>query len=141
MPPACPSIPGFTSGHPRIIPGWTAIYPPCPNIPGFQRNLCIPGLSHDGHPYAPLVQASRDSQVTWPSRDYPRMHSHLPPCPSIPGFTSNLAIPGLSQDGQPYTVIPLVQVSQDCQVTWPSQDYHWMDSHIPPLSKYPGIPK
>ena len=80
----------------------------------------------------PLVQVSRDSQVTWPSRDYPRMDSHIsPPCPSILGFPSNLAIPGLSQDGQPYA--PLVQVSWDSQVTWPSRDYPRMDSRNPPL--------
>ena len=81
----------------RVIPGWTAEYPPCPSIPGFPSNLAIPGLSQDGQPYAPpLVQVSRDSQVIWPSRDYPRMDSHIP---------------------------PLVQVSRDSQVTWPSRGW------------------
>ena len=119
--------------------------PACSGISRFPSNLDIPGLSvdyprMDSH-ILPLVQVSRDSQVTWHSRDYPKMDSHIPsPCPSIPGFPSNLGIPGLSQDGQPYT-FPLVQVSRDYQVTWPSRDYPRMDSHMPPLYKYPGIPK
>ena len=107
------------------------------------HNTTIPGLSQDGQPYAsPLVQVSRDSQVTWQSWDYPRMDSHMPPtpCPSILGFPSNLAIPGLSQDGQPYAS-PLVQVSQDSQVNWPSQDYPRMDSYMPPpCPSIPGFP-
>ena len=112
--------------------------PPCPSIPGFPSNLAISGLSQDGQPYAPRL-SKYPGIHKWPSQDYPRMDSHIPPlskypripekpvypgiiprwtsiappCPSIPGFPSNLAIPGLSQDAQPFT----------------------------PLSKYPGIHK
>ena len=78
----------------------------------------------DSH-MSPLVQVSRDSQVTWPCRDYPRIRQpYTPPYPNILGFPSNLAIriiPG-------WTAISLLlfQVSRDSQVTWSSRDYPWM---------------
>ena len=63
--------------------------------------VAIPGLSRDGHTHVPpcpsIPRFPSNLAIPGLSRDG---HTHIsPPCPSIPGFPSNLAIPGLSQDG------------------------------------------
>ena len=72
----------------------------------------------------PLVQVSRDSQVTAIPGLSKDGHTHAPSWPSILGFPSNLAIQRLSRDGHTHTPplgIPgYLDKGEAC--VWPSLD-------------------
>ena len=65
--------------------------------------------------------------------------THNPPCQSIPGFGDTLTIPEWYWDGHTPHTTPLVRVSQDLEILWPSQDctrMHYTIHHTP----CPNIP-
>ena len=125
--PPCLSILGFLgySDDPGIIPGWTQLTPPppppCLSILGFLGYSDDPGIIPGWTqlippPPPPLSEYPGIPGILGRSWDHPGMDAPHPPppCLSILGFL------GYSDDPR---IIP-----------------GWMDTALPPLSEYPGIP-
>ena len=95
-PPTCLSILGFLGylDDPRIIQGWTQLYPPCLSILGFlgysDDPRIIPGWMDTALP--PLSEYPGIPGILGRSWDHPRMDTAHPPPPPLSEYPG---VPGI----------------------------------------------